>query len=99
MDEQDILCPLLSEIESSRGYGGSQMDVRFDEIRPATELKGFEEANVDQLQLCSICLGELSEGEVILAETSCSHVFHRRCLYGWLRRAHFCPNCQASFAI
>ncbi|KAK4304854.1 hypothetical protein Pmani_023225 [Petrolisthes manimaculis] len=41
---------------------------------------------------CSICLDALSTSPSM--SLSCQHVFHERCIKGWLKRQSNCPNCR-----
>ncbi|CAN8305149.1 unnamed protein product [Cochlearia groenlandica] len=44
---------------------------------------------------CVVCLSKLKEGEEV-RKLECRHVFHRRCLEGWLHRFNFnCPLCRS----
>ncbi|KAF2547051.1 hypothetical protein F2Q70_00019972 [Brassica cretica] len=43
---------------------------------------------------CVVCLSKLHEGEE-LRKLECGHVFHKRCLEGWLHHLNFtCPLCR-----
>lgn len=46
--------------------------------------------------MCSICLMEYEEGDVIFRSPSCVHRFHQDCLLGWLERRNHteCPCCR-----
>ncbi|RYQ88026.1 hypothetical protein HN51_054008 [Arachis hypogaea] len=58
----------------------------------------------DDAEECSICLEEFGHGiedsSVEVVRTSCSHVFHERCMFRWLRRCadhqspYSCPLCR-----
>ncbi|XP_068660887.1 putative RING-H2 finger protein ATL69 [Aristolochia californica] len=52
---------------------------------------GSEETN-----MCSICLGEYSGGEVLRRMPECKHCFHARCVDEWLRMNATCPMCRNS---
>lgn len=47
------------------------------------------------MPVCSICLLSFSS-EQWVRELSCSHVFHRECLDGWLATDTTCPLCRVS---
>ncbi|XVF06154.1 hypothetical protein REPUB_Repub06bG0023000 [Reevesia pubescens] len=53
----------------------------------------------DNVNVCSICLGEFLVGSEISA-TPCSHVFHDRCIRAWLKKCSkkSCPNCVSILA-
>mmetsp|Transcript_18045 Transcript_18045/g.15047 ORF Transcript_18045/g.15047 Transcript_18045/m.15047 type:complete len:108 (+) Transcript_18045:78-401(+) len=44
---------------------------------------------------CAICLGEF-EGEEMVCELKCGHIFHEECLHGWFvtSRKPQCPVCR-----
>ena len=41
---------------------------------------------------CCICMETFGRG--VIVETSCKHVFHKRCCREWLRQARSCPVCR-----
>lgn len=43
---------------------------------------------------CSICLGELEEGERCCTLAACRHEFHKECIYRWLANRNTCPLCR-----
>ncbi|CAH8353856.1 unnamed protein product [Eruca vesicaria subsp. sativa] len=45
---------------------------------------------------CVVCLSKLQEGEEV-RKLECGHVFHKRCLEGWLHQLNFtCPICRSA---
>ncbi|TVT99605.1 hypothetical protein EJB05_55035, partial [Eragrostis curvula] len=42
---------------------------------------------------CPVCLDEFKEGDT-LRVMPCSHCFHIRCIYKWLRASGVCPCCR-----
>ena len=62
---------------------------RSTEVVTAAAADGEEES-------CSLCL-EAMWGEEDVLRLSCSHKYHRRCVYGWLveKRRNDCPLCRA----
>ncbi|XP_009117848.1 E3 ubiquitin-protein ligase RHA2A [Brassica rapa] len=45
---------------------------------------------------CVVCLSKLREGEEV-RKLECRHVFHKRCLEGWLHCLNFtCPLCRSA---
>jgi hypothetical protein len=63
-----------------------------------SELKPIEyadELNYYKIQVCSICLDNLSGAHV--SKLSCNHIFHSECLKDWLFKDIIkpkCPNCN-----
>ncbi|CAN8267006.1 unnamed protein product [Cochlearia groenlandica] len=44
---------------------------------------------------CIVCLSKLKEGEEV-RKLDCRHVFHKKCLEGWLQHLNFnCPLCRS----
>ena len=40
----------------------------------------------DEEPVCSICLVEYEPSDAVFRSKSCSHMFHRECLFSWLER-------------
>ena len=46
---------------------------------------------------CSICLDDFEDGQTIVRELPCSHIFHPECIDGFLREnSSLCPMCKKS---
>ncbi|KMZ63692.1 hypothetical protein ZOSMA_3G01760 [Zostera marina] len=43
---------------------------------------------------CSVCLGELAEGEFVRSLPNCGHIFHVSCIDTWLGSHSSCPLCR-----
>jgi len=45
---------------------------------------------------CSTCLEEIALGDYTKESviTDCGHIFHRKCLFQWLRQNNICPECR-----
>merc|ERR1719401_2472200 len=43
---------------------------------------------------CSICLEDFDEETPFVKTKSCSHLFHKQCLRGWLQVNRTCPLCR-----
>jgi hypothetical protein len=48
----------------------------------------------NSLMDCSICLEDISPGEVVKVLPGCFHMFHVRCIDPWLLQSAFCPYCR-----
>jgi hypothetical protein len=48
----------------------------------------------EDMQLCSICLADYQEAEV-LKVLPCGHLHHKACISEWLRISATCPLCKA----
>lgn len=53
-------------------------------------------ATADADAMCSICLSEYRDGEMLRVMPECRHGFHVACLDAWLRRSGSCPVCRSS---
>nr|BAC15934.1 hypothetical protein [Oryza sativa Japonica Group]BAD31444.1 hypothetical protein [Oryza sativa Japonica Group] len=68
---------------------------------------GIDEATLQALPLvlygeartaqtsCAVCLESYGGGDVLRALPECGHLFHRDCIFTWLRRRPTCPVCRA----
>lgn len=45
---------------------------------------------------CSICFDEFKLAEIDVRKLPCSHLFHEKCIFPWLRQSGTCPVCRAS---
>ncbi|KAG8642105.1 hypothetical protein MANES_12G057061v8 [Manihot esculenta] len=43
---------------------------------------------------CVICLEGLSGCREALTKMTCNHIFHERCIFGWLEVQNSCPTCR-----
>lgn len=43
---------------------------------------------------CAICLEDFIGTDIIKAFTTCQHIFHKKCLLGWLKDHSICPLCK-----
>ncbi|VFQ68792.1 unnamed protein product [Cuscuta campestris] len=79
---------------TARGGGGEGMSER--EI---CSLKRGPFAGAEE-EVCSICLDEFRRGSSVVTTLPppCGHVFHSRCIAGWLRRNRTCPVCRRRVA-
>ncbi|MED6116840.1 hypothetical protein PIB30_103998, partial [Stylosanthes scabra] len=58
-----------------------------------------QDYNPGQIELeCSICLGELKDGEVLRMLPVCSHAFHVPCIDEWFKEHNNCPYCRSPIA-
>eukprot|EP00250_Pteridium_aquilinum_P011963 c2041_g1_i2 orf=361-1278(-) len=46
--------------------------------------------------VCTICLGDYKEKEILRILPRCGHAFHIACIDMWLRQHHTCPVCRIS---
>jgi E3 ubiquitin-protein ligase ATL41 len=57
--------------------------------------KGSKDTNCDESVECTVCLGQLEEGEKVRALPRCQHLFHAGCIDMWLFSHSTCPVCRA----
>ena len=50
-------------------------------------------------QDCSICIEQILENDTVMVLPGCKHSFHSLCIFSWLERNPFCPNCKANIRI
>ena len=53
-------------------------------------LKKYSEINEDK---CAICLFKY-KGADIIKEFPCHHIFHKNCIFKWLKKSNVCPLCK-----
>ncbi|EPS63206.1 hypothetical protein M569_11582 [Genlisea aurea] len=69
------------------------------ELVPANHHGGTPSAEVLNIRssedtICSICLGEYQEKEMLKVMPKCGHTFHLSCIDIWLRKHSTCPVCR-----
>ncbi|KAK4348528.1 hypothetical protein RND71_031283 [Anisodus tanguticus] len=77
------------EMSSSTGRGTSNSMVQLIVLSRYKYNKNSKE------EMCSICLGELMEGDEVRVLPQCMHIFHVPCIDVWLRSHRNCPLCRA----
>ena len=45
---------------------------------------------------CPICLVKYKSSDII-KEFSCKHIFHKNCIFKWLKTSNVCPICKHDF--
>lgn len=45
---------------------------------------------------CSICFDEFKLAEIDIRKLPCTHLYHEKCIFPWLRTSGTCPVCRAS---
>lgn len=65
-------------------------EITFDASRFNDEPLGFPSA-------CAVCLDPFN-GQKVIVQTPCGHIFHKRCLGGWMQVARSCPLCRSDVA-
>ena len=50
-----------------------------------------------QLDICSICLDEICDGDLLTLLPKCMHIFHTKCIREWLldQKSSYCPLCKS----
>uniref|UniRef100_A0A0D6R5N4 RING-type domain-containing protein n=1 Tax=Araucaria cunninghamii TaxID=56994 RepID=A0A0D6R5N4_ARACU len=77
------------------GSGLAHLAVTADEIRERLAVSKFDMTEVGGCK-CIFCLSKVKGGEEI-RNLPCGHLFHRKCLDGWLDEHLTCPLCKAHF--
>ncbi|KAJ0963563.1 hypothetical protein J5N97_028685 [Dioscorea zingiberensis] len=69
-------------------------------VLEAIPVYAYRTKNEDEEHLeCSVCLGELEEGDSVRALPNCGHVFHCSCIDAWLVQHSTCPFCRSGVPI
>ena len=77
-------------LSDARKRGLSKWDL---DVLPAFVFSNLDEVN--NLDSCSICLGNFSIGELLISlPCDKKHSFHAGCIRQWLKRQNSCPLCQ-----
>ncbi|MBA0620597.1 hypothetical protein Godav_006298, partial [Gossypium davidsonii] len=63
-----------------------------EEVSTAVEVTGSSAGNT----ICSICLCEYRESEMLRMMPECRHCFHVTCIDAWLKLNGSCPVCRNS---
>ncbi|CAH9104189.1 unnamed protein product [Cuscuta europaea] len=80
----------------STGQGLSETEVS----RLKMERFNGENKNGEDAEVCSVCLDQYKEGDVItLLKPSCLHRFHKECIVSWLGKNRTCPVCRSRVAV
>ena len=61
-------------------------------VEEGSRKNGRPVVELDEEVLCSVCLDELSGGDIV-RRLPCDHMFHSVCIHRWARRANKCPCC------
>jgi hypothetical protein len=50
-----------------------------------------------QMDVCSICLDEICDGDLLTLLPKCMHIFHTKCIREWLldQKSSYCPLCKS----
>ena len=54
----------------------------------------FEELKTIDDELCSICLNNINEGNILIQCKQCKKGFHQKCINTWKNYKIECPNCR-----
>uniref|UniRef100_A0A6U8UNG5 RING-type domain-containing protein n=1 Tax=Zooxanthella nutricula TaxID=1333877 RepID=A0A6U8UNG5_9DINO len=59
-----------------------------------TEVATMDDPLLQENPSCSICLDEFDSETPFVKTKTCSHLFHKQCLKGWLQVNRTCPLCR-----
>mmetsp|Transcript_39333 Transcript_39333/g.59418 ORF Transcript_39333/g.59418 Transcript_39333/m.59418 type:complete len:159 (+) Transcript_39333:108-584(+) len=48
---------------------------------------------------CVICMAEYEDGEDVIIDPKCKHIFHKTCLMEWLDKHDLCPMCRENMIL
>lgn len=63
-----------------------------------TEEVALNDPAVIEAGSCSVCLEDFDDETPLVKTKGCDHVFHKKCLKGWLQVSHTCPLCRKDLA-
>ncbi|KAK7836966.1 uncharacterized protein LOC112031846 [Quercus suber] len=78
-------------LESMENYEPKPTPATKSSVR-ALEKFRFHQGS-SSVQECSICLEEFQNGSKV-TRMPCSHVYHGKCIFKWLKTSHSCPLCR-----
>ncbi|KAK9995998.1 hypothetical protein SO802_020684 [Lithocarpus litseifolius] len=78
-------------LESMEDYEPKPTPATKSSVR-ALEKFRFQQGS-SSVQECSICLEEFQNGSKV-TRMPCSHVYHGKCIFKWLKTSHSCPLCR-----
>lgn len=86
-------------IGESRGRASElKADAEDVEYHLMEEIKGWTTCipakSITPVNECTICLEELCDDEESIETHDCCHVFHKVCLWRWIRTKSSCPLCR-----
>ena len=81
-DINDILCSIIKSVPYLNAHY---------EICNNTEY--IDKSNT----ICTVCLDELNNNEVIVKLNKCQHYFHKECITPWLMVKKTCPICRIKY--
>ncbi|XP_006658292.2 RING-H2 finger protein ATL70-like [Oryza brachyantha] len=76
-------------------YGGNVAAGVDEATLQALPLVLYGEAATTQA-CCPVCLESYGERDVLRVLPACGHLFHRECIFKWLRQRPTCPVCRTS---
>ncbi|XP_020594425.1 RING-H2 finger protein ATL67-like [Phalaenopsis equestris] len=85
-----VIFVMEGEYQAGRGVPGLDEAVISSYPEFSFSVNGGEEG------LCSICLNEYKEGQMLKRMPECRHCFHIGCIDSWLRRHGTCPICRST---
>ncbi|KAI8901137.1 hypothetical protein BC833DRAFT_579110 [Globomyces pollinis-pini] len=83
------LTKLVKNATSSNGIKLFEMDSSTD--RKLCKFVPDEELFAD----CPICCQPLNTDEIFTCEKDCKALYHKECIYSWMRNSLTCPNCRS----
>uniref|UniRef100_A0ACD5UMT9 Uncharacterized protein n=1 Tax=Avena sativa TaxID=4498 RepID=A0ACD5UMT9_AVESA len=60
------------------------------------EARKQRQAAEEEAACCAVCLERYGDSDVVRVLPDCGHLFHRECVYPWLRQRPTCPVCRTS---
>ena len=83
----DFNAPLEKRVLRKREQKETEKKLR---PKPANGKKGLNELLANQ-EKCSICWADFEAGASVIIMKSCEHIFHKKCIFEWLKTRAVCP--------
>lgn len=65
-------------------------------VNENTKLEVFEDNDGNEATICSICRGDIENGDIIRTINTCNHSFHQTCIDKWFEDKNTCPVCRCN---
>ena len=92
MMDYDMMNNFMDMANNNGDNLNNGVDINLLNSLPSTQLKDVSHLESDKKQ-CVICMEDFNNGDEVIY-LPCLHVFHKDCLFEWLRGHNDCPICK-----
>lgn len=85
---------------ASRSSCNGNCCVECDDVADSNDGEGDnhdDKNNSTMFSMCSICLEDFEDGDIVCQSPNCRHIFHEDCMSEWLLRHDDCPCCRSPY--